>query len=151
MWRSVGRTQRENATEKVGWTSRRVEKRTCNHYTNMFASRLHSSTRTRTTSFQTSRCASSGHDVHLVQCSPPRQLVPCSWVPPSMFGPGATLNGLMTMAAPTFSPRTRTSTRFSEQRHVKTATPYWRDGKSCHRKHVLLALAIVQRVSFPKR
>ena len=52
------------------------------------------------------------------------------------------------MAAPTFSPRTRTSTRFSEQRHVKTATPYWRDGKSCHRKHVLLALAIAQRVSF---
>ena len=35
-----------------------------------FASRLHSSTRTCTMSFETSRCASSGHAVHLVPCSP---------------------------------------------------------------------------------
>ena len=49
----------------------------------------------------------------------PRQLAPCSWVPPSLFGLGATQNGLMTMAATTFSPRTRTSTRFTEQGHVK--------------------------------
>ena len=84
-----------------------------------FASRLHSSSRTCTMSFQTSRCSSSGHAVHLVPCSTPRQLAPCSWVPPSLFGLGATQNGLMTMAAPTFSPRTRTSTRFTEQGHVK--------------------------------
>ena len=91
-----------------------------------FASRLHSSSRACTVSFQTSRCASSGHAVHLsVPCSPPRQFAPCSWVPPSLFGLGATQNGLMTMAAPTFSPRPRTSTRFTEQGHVKTATPYW--------------------------
>ena len=109
----------------MGWTGRRVEKQTCNHYTNIvWKVRI-------TFAFLKPYMYRVVPDIPL--CPPqdmlftsvsraatlPRQLAPCSWVPPSLFGFGATENGLMTMAATTFSPRTRTSTRFTEQGHVK--------------------------------
>ena len=129
------RTQRENATEKVGWTGRLVEKRTCNHYTKHRVEGSHHV------------CIPQGrnmyHVVPDIPAVPPQDmlftssraalqgnLAPCSWVSTILcLALVQHRIGLMTMAAPTFSPRTRTSTRFTEQGHVKTATPYWRDGK----------------------
>ena len=43
----------------------------------------------------------------------------------AVWPPQAAHPVLMRMATPTFSLRARTSNRFTEQRQVKTATPYW--------------------------